>query len=84
MTVHYDKNIPAKVFKRDYERAVDWFVPLRKKEENGQQLTKFEKLKYEWVLHKFLLPLTEILREIGEEKYLALPENKFTYNLFIK
>ncbi|MGF7535142.1 hypothetical protein AAGG74_15930 [Bacillus mexicanus] len=83
MDLYFDNNTPTKDFKMDYERALDWFLPLRKKEESGQHLSNIEKLKYEWILSKFLLPLTEILLDLGEEKYLKFPENRFTYNSLI-
>lgn len=66
--------------KTQYEKALDEFIPLRNKEEDGDDvLTSEETDRYLVLLENTLLPYRDLLYNHGEEAYLE--ENAFSYIL---
>lgn len=64
--------------KEKYEKALDEFIPLRNKEvDDDEGLTETEVKRYVELVEESLLPLSQQLHELGEDKYLN--ENSFSY-----
>lgn len=64
--------------KKQYEAALDEFIPLRNKEVDDF-LTENEKHRYVELVDNALLPLSQKLHEMGEKEYLIT--NSFSYEM---
>lgn len=67
-----------KKMKFNYEAALEQFLPLRNAEME-RELTELEQQEYMMLLEEGLLPLQEILYELGEEEFLN--QYEFSYEM---
>lgn len=67
-----------KKMKFNYEAALEQFLPLRYAEME-RELTELERQEYIMLLEDGLLPLQEILYELGEEEFLDQYETSYEY-----